>query len=303
MKRLEELEWDKLTEAEFDEITEQTMRDIVAPEVINTLQQTLDDLKRRIRVMQKLPPGTPDEVRQIYEPYLQEKLVMPDSVALPEGWNLWTQDGTFFHILYFQEWIELMLRKASIVRLIQGHPSLPDFLSELPPNVSDLFKRQLPVRLDEDVEKCVAWALPRFIHSLRGRLGTIIYETVQELVTNAINELLPTLNNDAQITPSELRARQIDHWIDVEKARIGTPNPGRQLDSGFYRSKEHFIEDLKEARRRLEPQGLHTNQRAVAEEMGIADKTLSRYLERFELKDVFPKLGNRKNMQKRKARR
>lgn len=252
----------------------------------------VSDFWERWELLKQLPPGTPQEYQDAFNPIIEKNVSIPP----PEQQNvieftLWTQHLVHFGFAYGEECIDALLWKSVHSRLSIS----PEQFNRKTSDSDDIERarkvRELVERHEADVTLCVSRAKEMFLDALRGRLGSVVIEACNECAIRAIDELLPKLHNDCEVSPSTLRESELKWWAGVEKARFDT-----RLGPRTFKSAEDVEALIDEACEKLKPAGLENNKTAVLQYINrhyptircSSVKQLNRLLKKFGLTGKFP---------------
>lgn len=194
-----------------------------------------------------------------------------------------------FHFTYGIETLTALLGLGAFARLSPSPNQFQRIVSDPDSNEQAMKTNQLVGAVVSDVTKCVDGACKMFEEALRGRLGTVVNQTIDEIIVRSIEGQLLRLTNVRDIRPADLRNSVLETWQGVEKVRIGTPAQGAPT----FKSAEEVEALILEAKENLAPSGLENNKTAIVEYIKHhypsircgSVKQLNRLIEKFELKD------------------
>ncbi|MCI0389110.1 MAG: hypothetical protein MOB07_10160 [Acidobacteria bacterium] len=243
------------TKRERKKAEKELRNQIARPALTTDVEQMERELRIRLNERAALPPSTPEEYKKAFAPFLELLLEIPP----PEQQNIGEITLTTQHMVRFriEYGVEPLLAQIALKAFSMLCPA-PGIFEKVvaDPNKSEHARKtkEFIERLETDVLRCVTRATEEFVESLRGRLGSALDQTLNEIVIRAIKELEPTLNNVGNRAVKTLRKAVLGEWGDVEKVRLDTPAPGRPKGTTYEKlekERETFIQDVNAAIARL----------------------------------------------------
>ncbi|MGH9937153.1 MAG: hypothetical protein ACREAM_12950, partial [Blastocatellia bacterium] len=163
------------------------------------LTDNIEELARTFEIRLKrsfsFPPDTPAEYKEALAPLLERMVAIPpfDRWTAP-AWDLVTQHMVQISFAYGVEPL-LALLNLKVFELIVPPPEIFEELTADSDDIERARKtRQFVECVEIDVVRCVRLASESFVDALRGRLGTVMDQTLSEIAVTAITELESELN-------------------------------------------------------------------------------------------------------------
>jgi len=282
------------TEQERKKAERELAEHIARPRLTDDIDQLARDFEIRLKRACAFPPDTPAEYKEAFAPFLERvATIPPPDKQKVIGWDLWTQHMVHFSFQYGVEPLCAQLG-LKVFGLVSPPPEAFTAITDDRDDIERARKRrEIVERVEMDAVRCVQLALESFVEALRGRLGFVLDQTLNEVALTAIDELEPTLVSVNKDSVRRLRALVLDEWQKVEKVRLGVPLPGAPTFS----TKEEFEALIDEAQARLKPLKMDRNKTAVVQYINANYLTvrcgsvyqLNRLLKKFGLAAKFSK--------------
>ncbi len=285
-------EFNAQTKQEKNKVRRELASHIARPELTDNLEDLVRNLEVRLKsAAASLLEGAPPAYREAFLPLL-EKLVSISSPDQQEkvSYHLWTQHLVYFRFVYGMEPLRAILGLKAF-----GALRLPPEAFEAATFDSDEAERarktqEITTTFEGVVDGCVSHASDLFVDALRGRLGSVIEETANEVMIRAISAELP--DDDVEKRVAKLRSHAFDLWQDVEKMRLGIRPQGPYT----FQHREELEVLIDQAQEKLKPAGLdHVKKTVVAfinehypQVRCGSVKQLNRLLDKFDLHHKFP---------------
>jgi hypothetical protein len=280
------------TEAERKKAERELAEHIARPGLTDDIDQLARAFQIRLKRGVAFPPGTPAEYKAAFAPLLERVAAIPhyDKWEVP-AWDLWTQHMVKFSFAYG---IEPLIAQLTLKAFAHIAPS-PEVFAAATDDADDIERarktREFVEVIEAAVNEIAQRAIGHFLDALRGRLGSVLDQTLNEIIIKAIDELEAELNNTGEKQATRLRKVAFDEWAKVEKVRLGTPGQGAPA-----LTKEVFEALIDEAQARLRPMNMDQTKTAVVAYInnnysavrcgGV--KQLNRMLKKFGLDHKFP---------------
>lgn len=279
------------TEQERKKAERELAEHIARPGLTDDIDQLARDFEIRLKRALAFPPGTPAEYKEAFAPFLERVAAIPpyDKWEVV-GWDLWTQHMVHF---FFQYGAEPLF--ASLVLKVFGLLSPPPEVFEASTADDDDIerarkRREIAERIETDAVRVVQRAIDNFVDALRGRLGSALDQTLDEIAIKAIDELEAGLISVNKERVRELRELILSEWQKVEKVRIGV-----RMGSPTFDTKEAVEALIDEAQASLKPSKLDWNKTTVVAYINAnypsvrcgSVKQLNRLLRKFGLEHKF----------------
>lgn len=284
--------FDAPTDAERKRAERELAEHIARPKQTDDLDKIAREFEIRLKRAFAFPPDTPAEYTEAFTPFIERMATIPppDKQEII-GWDLWTQHMVLFS---FQYGIEPLCAQMGLKVFDLLSPP-PAVFAAATDDLDDIERarkrREFVERVEADVVKVVRRALDLFVEALRGRLGSVLDETLSEIALRAIDELAPELNNVGEKDATNLRRLVFKEWEKVEKVRLGTPPPGAPT----FNTKQEVEALIDEAQARLQPAGMDQIKTTVLQYINkhypavrcSSIKQLNRLLKKFDLEHKF----------------
>jgi hypothetical protein len=263
------------------------------PGLTDSLEEIYKHFLFRLTHMQKMPPDTPKEYCETFEPMVRRNTQVPLRHKLGKmNYDLWTQHFVHFNFSYSPEFLRAILWHTLFLRIA---PDPEVFFAALQEGFKEMarndIKQQIADGVESDVSKCVELAFQSFVEALRGRLGTIVTDTCDELAITVIEKLSAQLLLGPGMDIAKMREMRLREVEEVEKARLNTPSPGAPT----FQSKEEVEALIDEAKEKLKPARLENNKTVIVKYINehypsvrcSSTKQLNRLLDKFKLHHKF----------------
>jgi hypothetical protein len=232
---------------------------IARPELTDDINQLAREFEIRLKRAATLPPDTPAEYREAFTPLLERVAAIPplDRWETPV-WDLSTQHMVRFFFAYDVEPLCALLGLKAFGLIEPSHEYFKAATAD-PDDIERARKtREFVEHVETDVVKIAQRAFGHFIEALRGRLGSVLDETLYEIAVRAISELEAELNTTGEKHVVRVREHVLKERTKVEKVRLGTPGVGpRAL------TKEVFEAMIDQAQAALRPHKMDQTKNSV----------------------------------------